>query len=49
MAPDWIYSVLHRDCFELFPDAMFADLFIQVGSARGTAGAHSSTSPGGIS
>ena len=49
MAPDSIYGVLHLDCFELFPDAMFADLFIEVGSARGTAGAHSSTSPGRIS
>jgi hypothetical protein len=35
MAPDSIYSVLHRDCFELFPDAMFADLFTDVESARG--------------
>jgi hypothetical protein len=35
MAPDSIYGVLHRDCFELFPDAMFADLFTDVESARG--------------
>lgn len=26
-----IYSVLHRECFNLFPDAMFADLFTDVG------------------
>ena len=49
MAPDRFFVVLHRDCFELFPDAMFADLFTEVGSARGTAGAHPSTSPGRIS
>ena len=27
VAPDSIYGVLHRECFELFPDEMFADLF----------------------
>ncbi|MFI6369060.1 transposase, partial [Nocardia sp. NPDC050630] len=26
-----IYGVLHRDCFRLFPDEMFADLFTDVG------------------
>jgi Transposase DDE domain/Transposase domain (DUF772) len=28
---DSIYSVLHRECFTLFPDEMFADLFTDVG------------------
>ncbi|PYI66535.1 IS1182 family transposase [Arthrobacter livingstonensis] len=28
---DFIYAVLHRECFNLFPDAMFADLFTDVG------------------
>ena len=28
---DSIYSVLHRECFRLFPDEMFADLFTDVG------------------
>jgi hypothetical protein len=28
---DSIYAVLHRDCFRLFPDSMFADLFTGVG------------------
>src|SRR3990170_2515749 len=31
VAEDSIYAVLHRDCFTLFPDAMFADLFTEVG------------------
>ena len=31
MGPDSIYGVLHRECFELFPDEMFADLFTDVG------------------
>ena len=31
VAPDSIYGVLHRECFELFPDEMFADLFTDVG------------------
>ena len=31
MAPDSIYGVLHRECFGLFPDEMFADLFTDVG------------------
>jgi len=31
VAEDSIYSVLHRECFNLFPDAMFADLFTDVG------------------
>ncbi len=26
-----IYGVLHRECHRLFPDAMFADLFTDVG------------------
>ncbi|WP_125609557.1 transposase [Specibacter cremeus] len=28
---DSIYAVLHRECFNLFPDGMFADLFTDVG------------------
>jgi DDE family transposase/transposase-like protein DUF772 len=28
---DSIYGLLHRQCFELFPDEMFADLFMDVG------------------
>jgi len=28
---DSIYGVLHRECFSLFPDEMFADLFTDVG------------------
>ena len=28
---DSIYAVLHRECFDLFPDAVFADLFTDVG------------------
>jgi hypothetical protein len=31
VAEDSIYSVLHRECFNLFPDSMFADLFTDVG------------------
>jgi hypothetical protein len=31
VAPDSIYSILHRECFGLFPDEMFADLFTEVG------------------
>src|SRR5215207_2851309 len=31
VAPDSIYGVLHRECFNLFPDVMFADLFTDVG------------------
>jgi len=31
VADDSIYAVLHRECFNLFPDAMFADLFTDVG------------------
>ncbi|HEV3295333.1 MAG TPA: IS1182 family transposase [Streptosporangiaceae bacterium] len=27
VAPDSIYGILHRECFRLFPDEMFADLF----------------------
>lgn len=28
---DSIYAVLHRECFTLFPDELFADLFTDVG------------------
>jgi len=31
VAPDSIYALLHRECFVLFPDEMFADLFTDVG------------------
>ena len=31
MAPDSIYGILHRECFTLFPDEMFADLFTGTG------------------
>ena len=31
VSPDSIYAVLHRECFHLFPDEMFADLFTDVG------------------
>jgi DDE family transposase/transposase-like protein DUF772 len=31
LSPDSIYGVLHRECFNLFPDEMFADLFTDVG------------------
>jgi hypothetical protein len=31
VAADSIYGVLHRECFNLFPDEMFADLFTDVG------------------
>ena len=31
VVPDSIYGVLHRECFDLFPDEMFADLFTDVG------------------
>jgi hypothetical protein len=31
VAPDSIYGVLHRECFTLFPDEMFADLFTDMG------------------
>jgi hypothetical protein len=31
VAPDSIYGVLHRECFKLFGDEMFADLFTDVG------------------
>ena len=29
--PDSIHALLHRECHELFPDALFADLFADVG------------------
>lgn len=31
VAPGSIYGILHRECFGLFPDEMFADLFDDVG------------------
>jgi Transposase DDE domain/Transposase domain (DUF772) len=31
VAADSIYGILHRECFRLFPDEMFADLFDDVG------------------
>jgi hypothetical protein len=31
VAPDSVYGILHRECFTLFPDEMFADLFREVG------------------
>ena len=31
VAEDSVYGVLHRECFTLFPDEMFADLFTDVG------------------
>ncbi len=31
VAPDSIYGILHRECFRLFPDEMFADLFDDAG------------------
>jgi hypothetical protein len=31
VGPDSSYGVLHRECFNLFPDEMFADLFTDVG------------------
>jgi hypothetical protein len=31
IAPDSIYGLLHRECFELFPDELFSDLFCGVG------------------
>jgi hypothetical protein len=31
VSPDSIYGLLHRECFRLFPDEMFADLFADSG------------------
>ncbi len=31
VAADSIYGLLHRECFGLFPDELFADLFCDVG------------------
>ena len=31
MAPGSIYGILHRECFRLFPDELFADLFDDAG------------------
>ncbi|MGI8947360.1 MAG: transposase, partial [Ornithinimicrobium sp.] len=31
VAPESIYGLLHRECYRLFPDEMFADLFTDVG------------------
>jgi hypothetical protein len=36
VSPDSIYGLLHRECFWLFPDEMFADLF--AGSGRNCVG-----------
>ena len=37
VAPDSIYGILHRECYRLFPDEMFADLFEDIGPAVGAA------------
>jgi hypothetical protein len=29
--PDSLYALLHRECFSLFPDALFGDLFTDIG------------------
>src|ERR1700737_30389 len=34
VSPDSIYGLLHRECFRLFPDEMFADLFAASGRVR---------------
>ncbi|HEU5485047.1 MAG TPA: IS1182 family transposase [Microlunatus sp.] len=31
VAPSSIYGILHRECFGLFPDELFADLFTDIG------------------
>jgi hypothetical protein len=31
VADDSVYGLLHRECFKLFPDALFADLFTDIG------------------
>ncbi len=31
VAPESIYAILHRECFALFPDEVFADLFTDIG------------------
>ena len=31
VSPDSVYGLLHRECFRLFPDEMFADLFCDSG------------------
>lgn len=31
VAPDSIYAILHRECFRLFSEEMFADLFTGTG------------------
>jgi hypothetical protein len=31
VASDSIYAIPHRECFTLFPDEMFADLFTDIG------------------
>ena len=38
VASESIYGVLHRECFALFPDEMFADLFTDVGRRAHTRG-----------
>ena len=35
ISADSIYGLVHRECFELFPDEMFADLFEESGRRRG--------------
>src|SRR5260370_3422020 len=35
VAADSIYGILQRECFGLFPDEMFADLFDDVGRRSG--------------
>jgi len=31
VAPDSIYRILHRECYRIFPDEMFGDLFDDLG------------------
>lgn len=35
VAADSIYAILHRECFVLFPDELFADLFTDIGRRSG--------------
>lgn len=50
VAADSIYAILHRECFALFPDEVFADLFTglftDIGRRWGTAAGHA---PAGFS
>ena len=34
VAPDSIYGLLHRECFRLFPDELFDDLFTDLNQRR---------------